>query len=60
MTADGTLKSDVKVPEGDIGKAIQEDHEQGKEILVTIVSSMGEEQVHIIATLFPFQSNFRL
>ncbi|GAW01723.1 eukaryotic translation initiation factor 5A-2 [Lentinula edodes] len=44
MTADGTLKSDVKVPEGDIGKAIQEDHEQGKEILVTIVSSMGEEQ----------------
>ena len=44
MQADGSLKSDVKVPEGDIGKQIQSDFEEGKDLLVTIVSAMGEEQ----------------
>ena len=44
MTQDGTAKDDVKVPEGDIGKQIQADFDEGKELLVTIVSAMGEEQ----------------
>ena len=44
MTQDGTAKDDVKVPEGDIGKQIQSDFEEGKDLLVTIVSAMGEEQ----------------
>lgn len=43
MTNDGTSKDDVKVPEGDLGKQIQNDFEQGKDILVTVVSAMGEE-----------------
>lgn len=43
MTNDGTSKDDVKVPEGDIGKQIQGDFEAGKDLLVTIVSAMGEE-----------------
>lgn len=43
MTADGAAKDDVKVPEGDIGKQIEADFEEGKELLVTVVSSMGEE-----------------
>ena len=43
MTQDGTTKDDVKVPEGDIGKQILEDFEGGKELLVTIISAMGEE-----------------
>ncbi|KAH8914514.1 eukaryotic translation initiation factor 5A-2 [Atractiella rhizophila] len=43
MTQDGTSKDDVKVPEGDIGKLINDDFEEGKELLVTIVSAMGEE-----------------
>ena len=44
MTQDGTAKDDVKVPEGDIGKQIQGDFDDGKDLLVTIVSAMGEEQ----------------
>ncbi|KAG8762736.1 Eukaryotic translation initiation factor 5A [Ceratobasidium sp. 428] len=44
MTQDGTPKDDVKVPEGDLGKQIQTDFEDGKELLVTIVAAMGEEQ----------------
>ena len=44
MTQDGASKDDVKVPEGDIGKQIQADFDEGKDLLVTIVSAMGEEQ----------------
>ncbi|KAI0270740.1 eukaryotic translation initiation factor 5A-2 [Gloeopeniophorella convolvens] len=44
MSADGTSKDDVKVPEGDLGKQIQTDFDDGKDLLVTIVSAMGEEQ----------------
>jgi translation initiation factor 5A len=45
MTQDGTAKDDVKVPEGDIGAQVQTDFDEGKDLLVTIVSAMGEEQV---------------
>lgn len=45
MTQDGVPKDDVKVPEGDLGKQIQDDFDAGKDLLVTIVSAMGEEQV---------------
>ena len=44
MTADGTSKDDVKLPEGDMGKQIQADFDDGNDLLVTIVSAMGEEQ----------------
>ena len=44
MTQDGTPKDDVKVPDGDIGKEIQAGFDDGKDLLVTIVSAMGEEQ----------------
>lgn len=44
MTNDGTSKDDVKIPEGDLGKQIQEDFDAGKELIVTIVAAMGEEQ----------------
>ena len=43
MTSDGTPKDDVKVPEGDLGKGISDGFEEGKELLVTIISAMGEE-----------------
>ena len=45
MTSDGTSKDDVKVPEGEIGGQIQSGFDDGKDLLVTIVSAMGEEQV---------------
>lgn len=47
MTQDGTPKDDVKVPEGDIGSQISAAFDEGKDLLVTIVAAMGEEQVCI-------------
>jgi len=44
MTQDGTPKDDVKVPEGELGTQISEDFDAGKDLLVTIISAMGEEQ----------------
>ena len=44
MDSDGNSKDDVKVPEGDIGKEISTAFEDGKDLLVTIISAMGEEQ----------------
>jgi len=43
MSADGDTKDDVKVPEGDLGKSMQADFDEGKDLLVTIISAMGEE-----------------
>ncbi|RKO98056.1 hypothetical protein CXG81DRAFT_23555 [Caulochytrium protostelioides] len=43
MNPDGTTKDDVKLPEGEMGDKIEEDFNEGKELLVTIVASMGEE-----------------
>lgn len=45
MTNDGVAKDDVKLPEGDIGKQIQADFDEGKDLLVTIISAMNEEAV---------------
>jgi translation initiation factor 5A len=44
MLQDGSSKDDVKVPEDDVGKGIQAAFDDGQEVLVTIVSAMGEEQ----------------
>lgn len=44
MSQDGASKDDVRLPEGDLGKQIQADFDEGKDLLVTIVSAMGEEQ----------------
>ena len=44
MTQDGTPKDDVKVPEGELGEQIQAGFDEGKDLLVTIVSAMGEAQ----------------
>ena len=43
MTQDSNPKDDVKVPEGDLGTQIQAGFDEGKDLLVTIVSAMGEE-----------------
>jgi len=40
---DGSEKSDVKVPDGDLGVKIKEYEEAGTDILVTIIAAMGEE-----------------
>ena len=43
MMPDGSTKDDVKVPEGEIGNRIQADFDEGKELIVTVISAMGEE-----------------
>ncbi|ODQ65520.1 translation initiation factor eIF-5A [Nadsonia fulvescens var. elongata DSM 6958] len=43
MNGDGDLKDDVRAPEGELGDKIQADFDAGKDLLVTIISSMGEE-----------------
>ncbi|SAM01996.1 hypothetical protein [Absidia glauca] len=43
MLPDGTTKDDVKLPDNEIGEKITEDFEEGKDLLVSVVSSMGEE-----------------
>ncbi|KAH6577824.1 hypothetical protein BASA50_009110 [Batrachochytrium salamandrivorans] len=40
---DGSLKEDVKLPDGEVGDSIQEQYNAGVELLVTVVSAMGEE-----------------
>lgn len=43
MSPDGSLKDDVKVPEGELGDKIQDEFDEGKELIVTILMSMEEE-----------------
>jgi len=54
MTQDGTPKDDVKVPEGEIGEQIESAFNEGSDLLVTIVSAMGEEQVSFVVVHMSF------
>jgi len=44
MTQDGASKDDVRVPDSELGEQIQTDFEAGKDLLISIISAMGEEQ----------------
>ncbi|GMM30564.1 translation elongation factor eIF-5A [Martiniozyma asiatica (nom. inval.)] len=43
MNNDGDMKEDVSAPEGELGDKLQSDFDDGKDLIVTIVSSMNEE-----------------
>lgn len=43
MMPSGETKDDVKVPEGEMGEQIMADFKAGKELIVAIQTSMGEE-----------------
>ena len=43
MTPDGSTKEDVKVPEGELGTDLKANFAEGKDLLVTCISAMGEE-----------------
>ncbi|ODQ47329.1 hypothetical protein PICMEDRAFT_71411 [Pichia membranifaciens NRRL Y-2026] len=43
MNNDGDMKEDVRAPEGEMGEKLQSDFDDGKELIVTIVSAMEEE-----------------
>merc|ERR1712217_428180 len=44
MKPDGTTKDDLKLPEGEDGEKLQALFDDGKEVLVTVLSAMGMEQ----------------
>ncbi|KAJ2161229.1 Eukaryotic translation initiation factor 5A-1 [Coemansia sp. RSA 552] len=43
MVDDGSTKEDVKVPDSDVGKEIEAAFDEGRELMITVVSAMGEE-----------------
>ncbi|KAM0683872.1 translation initiation factor eIF5A [Mitosporidium daphniae] len=45
MEPSGDTKDDIKLPEGELGEKITEDFNNGKELLISVVSAMGEELV---------------
>ncbi|KAI9635574.1 putative translation initiation factor 5a [Dioszegia hungarica] len=44
MDSDGNAKDDVKVPDSDLGKEITAAFDAGKDLMVTIIAAMDEEQ----------------
>ena len=60
MNKEGILKDDVKVPEGDIGKAIQSEFDAGKVLLVTTISAMEEEAVCPLSSKWLYSSRFKM
>jgi translation initiation factor 5A len=43
LMTDNDSKDDVKLPENDLGNEIQAAFEDGKDIMITILTAMGEE-----------------
>lgn len=43
MTMDGETKDDVRAPEGELGENIQSAFDDGKDLMVTVITAMGEE-----------------
>jgi len=45
MTQEGDTKDDVRVPDGELGEKISAEFEEGKDLLVSVISAMNEEAV---------------
>ncbi|KAJ1678112.1 translation initiation factor eIF5A [Spiromyces aspiralis] len=43
MDTSGTMKDDVKLPDNQLGKDLQKAFEEGEELIVSVLTSMGEE-----------------
>merc|ERR1719192_2161549 len=60
MDEEGNLSSDIKVPEGDVGKDIEERHAAGEELLVSILEAMGEECAVAVKNMAKYKVDIRL
>ncbi|PVU98841.1 hypothetical protein BB559_001240 [Furculomyces boomerangus] len=45
MDSEGSMKDDIRLPEGDLGNQITADFDSGKELNVTVLMAMNEEAV---------------
>ncbi|XP_042236718.1 eukaryotic translation initiation factor 5A-like [Homarus americanus] len=45
MMESGDLRDDIKIPEGDVGAEIKSKFENGEDLLLTVLSAMGQEMV---------------
>jgi len=45
LTDAGEMKSDLNLPEGELGDEIKAAYEEGKDLIVAVLSAMGSEQV---------------
>eukprot|EP00736_Rhodelphis_marinus_P007257 Rmarinus@m.29871 len=45
MLDNGDMKDDLKLPDDDCGKSIQAGFDEGKNLVVTVLSAMGEEKI---------------
>jgi translation initiation factor 5A len=43
MAEDGSTKDDVKVPDNELGQKLEADFHEGKDLIVAITASMGQE-----------------
>jgi translation initiation factor 5A len=44
LLPDGSTKEDLKLPSGDLGEQIQKGFDEGKELMVCVLSAMGQEE----------------
>ncbi len=51
MEDDGTQRSDIKLPENDLGKEIQAKFEAGEQFMVTILGAMEKEMAIAVKAL---------
>ena len=45
MMESGDIREDIKIPDGDIGVELRSKFDDGSDILCTVLSAMGTEQV---------------
>jgi translation initiation factor 5A len=45
LNADGSTKNDLRVPEGELGEKVRNDFADGRDVSVTVLGAMGQEQI---------------
>ena len=45
MDTNGEMKEDLTLPNDDVGKDIRNRHEEGQEMMVTVLEAVGQERV---------------